>query len=105
LLSFAVNILVATKPGVKVITIEPAGCSSLSVEFFKGFSPTFVQALNQQTIQNQADLRKQTHFKLAAIIQTQKLVGLERFELSSIAPEATSLDQASRQPLRHTLVA
>ena len=27
------------------------------------------------------------------------MVGLERFELSSIAPEATSLDQASRQPL------
>jgi hypothetical protein len=26
------------------------------------------------------------------------MVGLERFELSSIAPEATSLDQASRQP-------
>ena len=27
------------------------------------------------------------------------VVGLERFELSSITPEATSLDQASRQPL------
>jgi hypothetical protein len=27
-------------------------------------------------------------------------VGLERFELSSITPEATSLDQASRQPLQ-----
>jgi hypothetical protein len=26
------------------------------------------------------------------------MVGLERFELSSITPEATSLDQASRQP-------
>ncbi len=30
---------------------------------------------------------------------SQKVVGLERFELSSIAPEATSLDHASRQPL------
>ena len=29
-----------------------------------------------------------------------RLVGLERFELSSITPEATSLDQASRQPLK-----
>ncbi len=27
------------------------------------------------------------------------MVGLEEFESSSIAPEATSLDQASRQPL------
>ena len=33
-------------------------------------------------------------------IFSKKLVGLERFELSSIAPEATSLDQASRQPLQ-----
>ena len=31
------------------------------------------------------------------------LVGLERFELSSIAPEATSLDQASRQPHNYVL--
>ena len=30
-----------------------------------------------------------------------KMVGLERFELSSITPEATSLDQASRQPHRN----
>jgi len=37
---------------------------------------------------------KITIFKL----QTQKLVGLGRFELPSRAPEAQSLDQASRQP-------
>ena len=33
-----------------------------------------------------------------AVLFSDKMVGLERFELSSIAPEATSLDQASRQP-------
>jgi hypothetical protein len=33
------NILVATKPGVKVITVEPAvGVQALPAKFFKGFS-------------------------------------------------------------------
>ena len=35
-----------------------------------------------------------------ASIFSKKMMGLERFELSSVTPEATSLDQASRQPLQ-----
>ena len=37
-------------------------------------------------------------------IFNRNMVGLERFELSSITPEATSLDQASRQPQQFGLV-
>jgi hypothetical protein len=38
-------------------------------------------------------------FNLGVCVHAVKLVGLAGFEPASIAPEATSLDQASRQPL------
>jgi hypothetical protein len=52
--------------------------------------------------QPQQTATKKHKKQLTATKKTQftKMVGLERFELSSIAPEATSLDQASRQPQR-----
>jgi hypothetical protein len=45
--------------------------------------------------QQAATNRNKPHLKRPNL---RNLVGLERFELSSVTPEATSLDQASRQP-------
>jgi hypothetical protein len=49
---------------------------ALSAKFFKGFSPAFVQALNQQTSQNQADLQKASTFRTPSYNPNARMVGL-----------------------------
>ena len=71
-----------------------------SKELGFNLSRTFENHLKQLISQLSNNNSTQNGFQLE---NKSQMVGLERFELSSIAPEATSLDQASRQPHNYVL--
>ena len=65
---------------------------------------SLIQALIQQNSQNQSQNQKQPILGEAFCEQKGSVVGLPGFGPGSRAPEAHSLDQASRQPLNGSLV-
>ena len=96
LIAQLININVSVNVGVSINT-------SINTIQQTALKQSLLYALNQQQTQKQTIFNKKNPSTRQTIQKNPKTMGLPGFEPGSRAPEAQSLDQASRQPLLRAL--